>query len=223
MFLPIIITSVWSCPFFYTHGINVKLIKVDESTRNSLLCSLSLTVAASLMSTEQSQYVYEWSPYVSTLHYRILLQDFLFSPSSSPLKGLFWFRISRPFSSPFVFMFSFLSPFECPSFSLSPSWLPSALPIYCAPFILLVPCCLSTVQLSPAKCPPSTHTSFPLTPLLPPSIHHAPTLASPLPSLPPSRDNYYKPCEDQLVFKQLNKQGLGLLTVTIQQQSTKPK
>lgn len=40
------------------------------------------------------------------------------------------------------------------------------------------------------------------------------------PSLPPSRDNYYKPCEDQLVFKQLNKQGLGLLTVAIQQQSS---
>lgn len=40
------------------------------------------------------------------------------------------------------------------------------------------------------------------------------------PSLPPSRDNYYKPCEDQLVFKQLNKQGLVLLTVTIQQQSS---
>lgn len=120
-------------------------------------------------------------------------------------------------------MFSFFSPFERPAFSLSPSWLPSALPIYCAPYILLVPCRLSTVQLSPAKCPPSTHTSFPLTPLLPLSIHHALTLASPLPSLPPSRDNYYKPCEDQLVFKQLNKQGLGLLTVTIQQQSTKPK
>lgn len=38
-------------------------------------------------------------------------------------------------------------------------------------------------------------------------------------SLHASRDNYYKPCEDQLVFKQLNKQGLGVLTVTIQQPS----
>lgn len=68
-----------------------------KSTRNLLLCSLSLTVTASLMSTEQSQYVYEWSPYVSTSHCMILLQDFLFSPSSSPLNGLFWFRIRSAF------------------------------------------------------------------------------------------------------------------------------
>ena len=65
-----------------------------------------------------------------------------------------------------------------------------------------------------------THTSLPLTLLLPLCIHHSLSLASPLPPLPPSRDNYYKPCEDQLVFKQLNKQGPGLLTVTIQQQSS---
>ncbi len=59
-----------------------------------------------------------------------------------------------------------------------------------------------------------------LTLLLPLSIHHSLSLTSLPPSRLPSRDNYYKSCEDQLVFKQLNKQGLGLLTVAIQQQSS---
>lgn len=62
----------------------------------------------------------------------------------------------------------------------------------------------------------STPASFPVNLDLPLSIHPSLSLAY---VTPPSRDNYYKPCEDQLVFKQLNKQGLGLLTATIQPQS----
>lgn len=127
-------------------------------------------------------------------------------------KGLFWFRL---FSSPFVSMFSFSSPFERPAFCLSLSCLSSAL-------------CLSTYY--PPFIPPVAQVSRPLPPcssyqpnvLLPSdpsptSLHPSLSLS---PSPPLSRDNYYKPSEDQLVFKQLNKQGLGVLTVTIQQQSS---
>lgn len=75
---------------------------------------------------------------------------------------------------------------------------------------------LLTFSPSP-RSPTSKTSSFPLTPLIPLSIHHSLSLSCVTPpSLPPSRDNYYKPCEDQLVFKQLNKQGPGLLTVAIQ-------
>ena len=50
------------------------------------------------------------------------------------------------------------------------------------------------------------------------SIHHSISIVFPLSA--PSTDNYYRPCEDKLVFKQLSKQGLGLLTVTLEQLSS---
>ena len=87
-------------------------------------------------------------------------------------KGLFWFIQIKLFSSPFVSMFSISSPFEQPAFCLSLSCLSSAL-------------CLTTYY--PPLIPPVAqvsrpfhHTalsgqtsSFPLTLLLPLSIHHS--------------------------------------------------
>lgn len=69
---------------------------------------------------------------------------------------------------------------------------------------------LPTYILPSDPSPTSSHPSLSLSCVTPPS-------------LPPSRDNYYKPCEDQLAFKQLNKQTLGLLTVAIQQQHSSKK
>lgn len=112
--------------------------------------------------------------------------------------------------SPFVLFLSFLT-FSLSSFPLI------ALPV---PAVQLS-CPFFAVLLLHANCPPSTHTSPFLWPLsylsasiTPSLLHHS------SPPRPPSRDNYYNPCEDQLVFKQLNKQGPGLLTVTIQLQSS---
>lgn len=121
------------------------------------------------------------------------------------------------FSSPFVSMFSF-SPFQRPAFCSTRSHL--SRPSFVSALLFCCSRLLSTVQLSQAKCPPSTHTMHPsLWPLsyLFPSI----TLSCVTPpSMCLSRDNYNERCEDQLVFKQLNKQGLRLLTVAIQQQSS---
>lgn len=72
-----------------------------------------------------------------------------------------------------------------------------------------VPPSLSVVQPWESHCPPSTHASFPLWPLSCLIHPSCVTLHSLPPCLHPSWDNYYKPCKDQLVFKQLNKQGPG--------------
>lgn len=131
-----------------------------------------------------------------------------------------------------------------PTFVLGPSDGHSLNPCFCSPQpSSVLPClslscpfspllfecsCSSPRQPVPFYCTALSNTmpSFPTyilpsDPLLPLLIHHFLPLVLPLPPLTPSRDNYYKPCADQLVFKQLNKQRLGPLTVDIQQHLSK--
>lgn len=113
-------------------------------------------------------------------------------------------------------IFSFSSHFQSPTFCLSLSHPFSVLfnSSHCSLFIFLSDLSLSILYsaLRQNVLLAHMHTSFPLTFT---SSHPSLSLSCVTPpSLRLSGDNYYTPCEDQFVFKQLNKQGLGLLTFT---------
>lgn len=121
------------------------------------------------------------------LHCVILLWDSLFSCSSPPRFVLV--HSDLPFSSPFVSMFSLSSPFESPALfvpflSFITLYLSTSFLLFSFHFVCRTDLSsLSTVWLSPAKCPPSTHTSSPYEPS-PTSFHPSLSLLR-HPSLPP--------------------------------------